>query len=64
MANRVDRQIANLITEELKKSDVVDLVKKDKDLDKHFRVIVKDIIKDMFRVLWQHNNIFNTLSNK
>ena len=64
MVNRVDRQIANLITEELKKSDVVDLVKKDKDLDKHFRVIVKDIIKDMFRVLWQHNNIFNTLSNK
>lgn len=64
MANRVDRQIANLITEELKKNDVVDLVKKDKDLDKHFRVIVKDIIKDMFRVLWQHNSIFNTLSNK
>ena len=64
MVNRVDRQIANLITEELKKNDVVDLVKKDKDLDKHFRVIVKDIIKDMFRVLWQHNSIFNTLSNK
>ena len=64
MVNRVDRQKANLITEELKKSDVVDLVKKDKDLDKHFRVIVKDIIKDMFRVLWQHNSIFNTLSNK
>ena len=64
MANRVDRQIANLITEELKKSDVVDLVKKDKDLDTHFRVIVKDFIKDMFRVLWQHNSIFNTLSNK
>ena len=64
MANRVDSQIGFLFSEELKKSDVVDLVKKDKDLDKHFRVIVKDIIKDMFRVLWQHNSIFNTLSNK
>lgn len=56
-----EQHIANLITEELKKSDVINLIKKDKDFEKVVRGIVKDVVKDMYRVLWMHNNIFNSL---
>ena len=63
MRNIEDR-IVSILTEELKKSDIIDMVKKDDKFQKEISDIVKAIIKDMFRVLWQHNSIFNSLSNK
>lgn len=56
-----DRYIANLITEELKKSDIIDIIKNNKDFEKRVKEITRDIIKDMFRVLFQHNDIFKNL---
>lgn len=56
-----DKYIANLITEELKKSDVIDMFKDNKDFEKRVKEITRDIIKDMFRVLFQHNDIFKNL---
>jgi glutamine synthetase type III len=53
--------IANIITEELKKSDVVDIIKKDKDVEKRVKDIVREIVKDMYRILYQHNGIFTAL---
>ena len=63
MRNIEDR-IVSILTEELKKSDIIDMVKRDDKFQKEISDIVKAIIKDMFRVLWQHNSIFNSLSNK
>lgn len=63
MRNIEDR-IVSILAEELKKSDIIDMVKKDDKFQKEISDIVKAIIKDMFRVLWQHNSIFNSLSNK
>lgn len=53
--------IANIITEELKKSDVVDIIKRDKDVEKRVKDIVREIVKDMYRILYQHNGIFTAL---
>lgn len=58
-----ERQLACIITEELKKSDVIEIAKKDKDFEKRIKSIVRDVVKDMFRVLWMHNSMFNTLGN-
>ena len=63
MRNIEDR-IVSILAEELKKSDIIDMVKKDDKFQKEISDIVKAIIKDMFRVLCQHNSIFNSLSNK
>lgn len=57
-----NEKIAQLITEELKKSDVLDIVKKDKDFEKRVKDIVRDTVTDLFRVLYQHNSIFKNLS--
>lgn len=54
-------KIANLITEELKKSDVIDMIKKDKDFENRVKEIVRTLLKDMFRVLYQHNDILKAL---
>jgi len=58
-----NNKISELITEELNKSDVIDLIKNNKDFERRIKVIVREIVKDMFRVLWQHNSIFSTLGN-
>lgn len=54
--------LENIIVEELTKSDVLDIVKKDKDYEKHVKEIIADVIADMFRILWQHNGIFKALA--
>ena len=56
-----EKNIVNIITEELKKSDVVDIIKKDKDVEKRVKEIVREIVKDMYRILYQHNGIFTAL---
>lgn len=56
-----EQKIAALITEELKKSDVMDIVKKDKDFERRIKEIASDVVTDLFRVLWQHNGIFKNL---
>ena len=59
----MQRKIAKLVTEEMKKSDVIDIVKKDKDFEKRVKEIATDVITELFRILWQHNGIFKNLRN-
>jgi hypothetical protein len=58
MAN--DR-LYTIISEEINKSDLLKVIKNDKDFEKKVKSIVSDVICDMFRVLWQHNSIFKVL---
>ena len=55
-------QIVEMVTEELQKSDVINLIKHDKDFEKKVKEIIADCIAEMFRVLWQHNGIFRSLA--
>jgi hypothetical protein len=55
-------KIAHIISEELKKSDVIDMFKKDKDFEKQVKKITSDVLTDLFRVLWQHNGLFKNLA--
>lgn len=56
------KQIVSLVTEEISKSEIMDFIKKDKDFEKRVKEITSDVVTDLFRVLWQHNSIFKTLS--
>lgn len=58
-----EQKIITIITEELKKSDVMDIIKNDKDFEKRVKKITADVVTELFRVLWQHNNIFKALAN-
>lgn len=57
-------KLISLITEELKKSDVIDIINKDKDFEKRVKKITADVVTDLFRVLWQHNSIFKGLADR
>lgn len=63
MKEDMQRKIAKLVTEEMQKSDVIDIVKKDKDFEKRVKEIATDVITELFRILWQHNGIFKNLRN-
>lgn len=63
MKEDMQRKIAKLVTEEMQKSDVIDIVKKDKDFEKRVKEIATDVITELFRILWQHNSIFKNLRN-
>lgn len=54
-------KVYGIIAEEISKQDIIKSIKNDKDFEKKVRVIVSDVICDMYRVLWQHNSIFKTL---
>ena len=56
-----ESKIVNVITEEMKKSDVLDIIKKDKDFENRVKEIVRIVVKDMYRILYQHNDIFKAL---
>lgn len=60
---RNNEKIISLITEEMKKSDVMDIIKNDKDFEKRVKKITADVVTELFRVLWQHNSIFKALGN-
>ena len=47
----------------MKKSDVMDIIKNDKDFEKRVKKITADVVTELFRVLWQHNSIFKALGN-
>lgn len=57
-----EEKIANLVAEEIKKSDVLKYIKNDKDFEKRVKEIANDVVVDLFRVLWQHNGIFKNLA--
>ena len=57
----LESKVVGIITEELKKSDVIDIIKKDKDVENRVKEIVRTIVKDMYRILYQHNDIFKAL---
>ena len=63
MNRLTENKIISLITEELKKSDVMDIIKNDNEFEKRVKKITADVVTDLFRVLWQHSNIFNSLGN-
>lgn len=57
-----EEKVATLIAEEISKSDILKVIKTDKDFEKRVKQIANDVIVDLFRVLWQHNNIYKNLA--
>lgn len=55
-----ESQIIGIINEELKKSDVIDIVKKDKDIEKHIKDITAQVLDKLFQVLWQQKSFYQS----
>lgn len=53
--------LENIIFEELNKTDIIDIARKDKDFEKRIKEIVSDVVVELFRVLWQHSSTFKSL---
>ena len=53
-----ESQLKSIISEELKKSDIVDIVKKDKDIEKHIKEIAANVLDKLFQVLWQQKSFY------
>ena len=55
-----ESQLIGAIREELKKSDVVDLIKKDKDVEKYIKQVTADVLDNLFRVMWQQKSFYQS----
>ena len=42
-----EKKIISLITEELKKSDIIDIIKHDKDFEKRVKQITADVVTEL-----------------
>jgi len=61
MNKEIENRISNIITEEIKKSEALDYIKKDKDFEKRVKDIVIGVVIDLFRTLWQHNSLYKNM---
>ncbi len=55
-----ENQLKRIISEELKKSDIIDIVKKDKDIEKYLKEIVANVLDKLFQVLWQQKSFYQS----
>lgn len=63
----LDRKIQRMVNEELTKSEVTNMIKSNisselssRDFKKVVRDISSDVIEDLFKALWQNNNIWKS----
>lgn len=56
--------IVKLVTEELTKKEVIDIIKKDRDIEKKVKQIATEVIVNLFKVLWQHKNFYESSISK
>ena len=54
-------EIISIITEEIKKSEILDTNKNDKNFEKKVKDIVANTLTDFFKALYQHNSLFKNL---
>lgn len=54
-------EIISIITEEIKKSEILDIIKNDKNFEKKVKDIVANTLTDFFKALYQHNSLFKNL---
>lgn len=54
-------EIILIITEEIKKSEILDTIKNDKNFEKKVKDIVANTLTDFFKALYQHNSLFKNL---
>lgn len=62
MTKEEEKHIADLVVKQLRQTGIVDLLKNDKEFEKKVKQLANDVIVDLFRVLWMHNNIYKNLS--
>ena len=55
------KEIISIITEEIKKSQILDSIKNDKNFEKKVKDIVANTLTDFFKALYQHNSLFKNL---
>ena len=55
------KEIISIITEEIKKSEILDTMKNDKNFENKVKDIVANTLTDFFKALYQHNSLFKNL---
>jgi hypothetical protein len=48
----------HIINEEFDKEDMLQLLKKDKDIEKRIKEITTEVVTDLFRILWQRKSSY------
>ena len=56
-----EETLVKLIKEELDKSDVINIAKKDKNFEKRIKEICVDVVNNLFKLLWQRRNFYDDL---
>ena len=56
-----EEKIAKIAFEQIDKSGILNYIKKDKDFEKRVKEICLDVASDVFKSIWQHNNMFRNI---
>lgn len=53
-----ESEIKRIIKEEMDKSDVISLIKSNKDIEKKIKEITANVIAELYRSLWQQKSFW------
>jgi hypothetical protein len=53
--------LSNLLNEELDKDDVVDIIKKNREIEKRVKEISAGVVSELFRILWQRRAFYDDI---
>ena len=53
--------LSNLLNEELDKDDVVDIIKKNREIEKRVKEISEGVVSELFRILWQRRAFYDDI---
>ena len=53
--------LSNLLNEELDKDDVVDIIKKNREIEKRVKEISAGVVTELFRILWQRRAFYDDI---
>ena len=56
----MQNQRKNNLFEDFDRDDLLQCLKKDKDIEKRIKEIVTDVVTDLFRVLWQRKSSYES----
>jgi hypothetical protein len=56
----MQNQRKNNLFEDFDRDDLLQYLKKDKDIEKRIKEIVTDVVTDLFRVLWQRKSSYES----
>ena len=59
--NQFKQSLSHLLNEELDRDDVLELIKKNREVEKRIKEVSAGVVSELFRILWQRRAFYDDI---